>query len=59
MNERVMLIGGGGHAKVIMDIVHACGDTVVGLLDDAAMLALCLKFVSHDVEEYKRVMGVK
>ena len=34
MNERVMLIGGGEHAKVIMDIVHACGDTVVGLLDD-------------------------
>ena len=34
MSEKVMLIGGGGHAKVIMDIVHACGDTVVGLLDD-------------------------
>ncbi|MBQ4581762.1 MAG: acetyltransferase [Oscillospiraceae bacterium] len=34
MREKVMLIGGGGHAKVIMDIVQACGDTVVGLLDD-------------------------
>ena len=41
-------------ADLIPDVIP-----VVGLLDDAAMLALCLKFVSHDVEEYKRVMGVK
>lgn len=34
MSERVILIGGGGHAKVIMDIVQAGGDTVVGVLDD-------------------------
>ena len=34
MCEKVILIGGGGHAKVIMDIVTACGDTVVGVLDD-------------------------
>lgn len=32
---------------------------VVGYLDDAAVLALCLKFAKHDVEEYKRVMGIK
>ena len=31
---------------------------VVGYLDDAAVLALCLKFARHDVDEYKRVMGV-
>ncbi len=31
---------------------------VIGYLDDAAVLALCLKFVNHDVDEYKRVMGV-
>ena len=31
---------------------------VVGYLDDAAVLALCLKFAKHDVDEYKRVMGV-
>ena len=31
---------------------------VIGYLDDAAVLALCLKFVKHDVDEYKRVMGV-
>lgn len=32
---------------------------VVGYLDDAAVLALCLKFAKHDVEEYKRVIGIK
>ena len=31
---------------------------VIGYLDDAAVLALCLKFVKHDVDEYKRVMGI-
>ena len=31
---------------------------VIGYLDDAAVLALCLKFAKHDVDEYKRVMGV-
>ena len=38
---------------VIPDVIP-----VVGYLDDAAVLALCLKFVKHDVDEYKRVMGV-
>ncbi|MBQ9238776.1 MAG: DUF1232 domain-containing protein [Treponema sp.] len=27
---------------------------VVGLVDDAAMVALCIPFVSKDVEAYKR-----
>lgn len=35
MCKKVMLIGGGGHAKVVMDIVEACGDVVAGILDDA------------------------
>ena len=35
MAESVILIGGGGHAKVIIDCVHAGGDQVVGILDDA------------------------
>lgn len=34
MNEKVILIGGGGHAKVVMDIVESCGDRVSGILDD-------------------------
>ena len=38
---------------VIPDVIP-----VVGYLDDAAVLVLCLKFAKHDVDEYKRVMGV-
>ncbi|MBO5312809.1 MAG: acetyltransferase [Clostridia bacterium] len=35
MNKRVVIIGAGGHGKVIADIARACGDIVVGFLDDA------------------------
>ena len=38
---------------VIPDVIP-----VVGYLDDAAVLALCLKFVKHVVDELKRIMGV-
>lgn len=34
MNKRVMIIGGGGHAKVVIDCIRAAGDTPVGILDD-------------------------
>lgn len=34
MNQHVILIGAGGHARVIADIVRASGDTVLGFLDD-------------------------
>ena len=34
MNKKVMIIGAGGHAKVVADIVRKSGDTVVGFLDD-------------------------
>lgn len=34
MSERVVVIGGGGHAKVVVDCIRASGDTVEGILDD-------------------------
>ena len=34
MPHKVIIIGAGGHGKVVADIVTACGDTVVGFLDD-------------------------
>lgn len=36
MNEQVIVIGAGGHGKVIADIVRCCGDTVLGFLDDSS-----------------------
>ena len=34
MNKEVIIIGAGGHGKVIADIVRRCGDTPLGFLDD-------------------------
>ena len=36
MNKKVVIIGFGGHGRVIADIVRAKGDTVLGFLDDHA-----------------------
>lgn len=34
MNKKVIIIGAGGHAKVIADIILKSGDEVLGFLDD-------------------------
>ena len=34
MSKKVILIGGGGHAKVAVDIICSSGDQVFGVLDD-------------------------
>lgn len=38
MSEQVIVIGAGGHGKVIADIVLKCGDMMLGFLDDNAAL---------------------
>lgn len=35
MNKKVVIIGAGGHGRVVADIAEACGDTVLGFLDDS------------------------
>ena len=60
MSNSIILIGGSGHARVIMDSVIACGDTVFGILDDAmeagslvhgvpiiGKVADCVRFTEH------------
>ena len=49
MAERVIIIGASGHGKVVADIVRACGDTVVGFLDDDTQKEHVLGPVSHAV----------
>lgn len=34
MHKKVVIIGAGGHAKVIADIIEKSGDEIVGFLDD-------------------------
>lgn len=41
MAEHVILIGAGGHGKVIADVVSAAGDEVVGFLDDNLERKMC------------------
>lgn len=36
MCKEVIIIGAGGHGKVIADIIEKCGDKVIGFLDDGA-----------------------
>ena len=41
MNKQVIIIGASGHGKVILDIVQACGDQVLGFLDDFSQAEWC------------------
>lgn len=34
MSEKVVIIGASGHGKVVADIIHSSGDSVLGFLDD-------------------------
>lgn len=34
MSDAVILLGGGGHAKVVMDCLRAAGTRILGILDD-------------------------
>lgn len=36
MPNNIVILGAGGHAKVIADIVLSCGDSIIGFLDDSA-----------------------
>ncbi len=38
--KRVIIIGAGGHGKVVADIVKCCGDEAVGFLDDKSLDAI-------------------
>lgn len=49
MCKKVIIIGAGGHAKVIADIVQKSGDQVLGFLDDAKANEIVLGY---------RVLGV-
>lgn len=54
MNKKVIIIGAGGHGKVIFDILTASGDIVAGFLDDDPAKDVLGKvsdyYKFHDVE---------
>lgn len=54
MNQKVIVIGAGGHGKVVADIVRSSGHTVLGFLDDGrtAGETVCGIPVLGGVEDY-------
>lgn len=63
MNKRVIVIGAGGHGKVITDIIKKSGDMVIGFLDDNP--ALSDTFIGYPIlgntdtfENYKKCQFV-
>ncbi|MBR2335317.1 MAG: acetyltransferase [Clostridia bacterium] len=57
MNEKVIIIGAGGHAKVVADTVRKNGDEVIGFLDDKCDKrgeGFCHSTILGAVSEYGR-----
>lgn len=54
MNKRVVIIGAGGHGKVVADIVIKSGDKLLGFLDDSASGEICGFTVLGKVSDYER-----
>lgn len=52
MRKKVIIIGAGGHAKVIADIIKASGDEIIGFLDDNK------KFKNKIIFDDKKVLGL-
>lgn len=47
MRKKVVIIGAGGHAKVIADIIEKAGDEIIGFLDDNKKMGTTI------IKEYK------
>lgn len=61
MNQEVIVIGAGGHGKVVADIVRSSGDTVLGFLDDGRTAGdtVCGMPVLGGVEDYVNFLDAK
>ena len=46
MNKKIILVGGGGHCKSVIDVAESAGYTILGILDRAEK-------VGHEILKYK------
>ena len=53
MAKEVIVIGAGGHGRVVSDIIKQSGDRVLGFLDDADVKNLPMLGKIRDCEKYK------
>ena len=58
MSDSVILIGGGGHSKVVIDCVQSSGGQVVGILDDGIAVGTSVLGVPvlGRIEDYKEYL---
>lgn len=57
MSKKVVIIGTGGHAKVIADIVLASGDKIIGFIDDNKEIGS--DFIGYKVIDENEIIGDK
>ena len=56
MDKKIIVIGAGGHGRVISDIILACGDEVAGFIDDSEDVKISgFKYLGNmsEIENYK------
>jgi len=59
MNRDVIIVGAGGHGKVVADIVRCSGDRVLGFLDDVAVGEFCSAPILGKSDEYDRFLDAE
>ena len=58
MNKKVIILGAGGHAKSITDIILKSGDEVLGFLDDNVEIDTCI-IKSKDIKVIGKIDDAK
>lgn len=59
MNKQVIIIGAGGHGKVVADIVEKSGDKVYGFLDDNLVEKEFVGFpILGSIDEYEKYIDI-
>lgn len=57
MSRNVVIIGAGGHGRVVADTIVLCGDKVVGFLDDNAQSDEYMKIIGKNTDAHKYCDG--
>ncbi len=57
MNKNVVIIGAGGHGRVVADTITLCGDNVVGFLDDNAKSDEKMNVIGKNADAHKYCDG--
>lgn len=57
MSKNVVIIGAGGHGRVVADAIKLCGDNLVGFLDDNASSNDNIKIIGKNADAHKYCNG--